>query len=91
LLYTIGYRPHYEKALSQGKVVKLGRRPDYAGGSVWRTFDEAQAHCDKDHSVYGVDADWETDTAPSRNDWHDLLYDRPIVKLEGYNAAKSSS
>jgi len=81
LLYTIGYRPHYEKLLSKGKVNKLGRRPDYPGGSVWRTFKEALAHCDKDHGVYGVDADWEKDTAPSLNDWNDLLYDRPIVKV----------
>ena len=82
MLYTIGYRPHYEKQLSQGKVNKLGRRPDYPGGSVWRTFEEAKAHCDGDHSAYGVEADWDLDCVDTLQDWRCLLYDRPLVKLK---------
>ena len=39
-----------------------------------------------DFSVYGVEADWETQTAESTDPaggWRDLLVDAPLVKLEG--------
>lgn len=68
--------------------------PDgYPGGSVWKHYEDALTNAVKrsretgvPYAVFGVEADWETETVPSKPglgvDWHDLLYDRPIVLLE---------
>lgn len=84
MVYTIGRTEAYEAELDAGPVEKRGRSSaeGYPGGSVWRDFDDALRDCPPGYSVYGVDADWDNDTAPSRDgDWHDLLRDAPIVRL----------
>ena len=87
MVYTLGHRRSYEAALAEDpQVKKLGRRPSYPGGSVWRTYEEAEAyrlaHGLHDYAVYGVDAEWGVDTAPSASGpWHDLLRDATIVRV----------
>ena len=84
MIYTIGRTVAYKKNFRDLPIVeKLGRTPDYAGGSVWKTPEEAQRYCPSDYSVYGVEADWEKDTVPSKEGrWHDLLKTSKIVKLK---------
>ncbi len=87
MIYAIGWEPGYSQYLAESPecdpVMKKGRTADYAGGSVWRTPEEAQQHCKADYKVYGVIADWETDTVPSSDgQWHDLLVDAKIVDLD---------
>ena len=61
---------------------KKGRTSNYAGGSVWKTYEGANKYCPFGYSVYGVDADWNRDTTPSKNvDWHDLLVDSKLINL----------
>jgi hypothetical protein len=84
MIYTIGLKSSYEKYISeQGVPKKLGRREDYCGGSVWRTYEEAELFAKDGFCVYGVLADWEKDTIRSIDgNWNDLLVDSIIVKLE---------
>jgi hypothetical protein len=83
MIYTIGRTAAYEQNFRELPVVeKLGRTPDYQGGSVWKTREDAQKECPSDYSVYGVEADWEQDTEPSKEgSWHDLLKTSKLVKL----------
>lgn len=83
MIYTIGHTSSYEIYFKeQGVPKKLGRTEDYQGGSVWKTRKEAEDYCPENYSVYGVDADWEKDTAPSENgNWHDLLKTSRLIML----------
>lgn len=64
--------------------MKKGKTEDYPGGSVWETREEAEVYACNIRSAFGVLADWEKDTTPSRNgDWHDLLVDAEVVNLDG--------
>jgi len=83
MIYTVGHTASYEQYFQeQTTPKKLGRTDDYPGGSVWMTKEAAQKHCNKEYSVYGVIADWHTDTAPSHDgDWHDLLVTSVLVKV----------
>lgn len=84
MIFTIGYTENYERYfIEQPKPRKLGRTADYPGGSVWRTFEEAKLNCPDGYSVYGVLANWETDTEPSNEgEWHDLLITSDLIKLD---------
>jgi len=94
MIYTLGHRPSYEEGLTKSEAAgkpfkKVGRKEDYQGGSVWRTREgveaylKANAHRLHDYAVYGVEADWERDTAPNpEHPFHDLLVDAPLVRLE---------
>lgn len=97
MIYTFGRTSGYDADLSaRDDVMKIGRRGDYPGGSVWRTREEAQAFVDslpnefcpkwhaKDFSVYGVLADWETGAYQGETGvpWWNLKEDSPLVKLE---------
>lgn len=83
MIYTLGHTQSYEFYFDeQSTPRKKGRTEDYVGGSVWRTKEEAQKRCPEDYSVYGVIADWDTDTTPSKHgNWHDLLIDALLVRL----------
>ena len=49
---------------------------------MWKTFEEARRAAPEGYSVFGVVADWETDTVPSSSgDWHDLLVSADLVIL----------
>jgi len=82
MIYTIG---NYEDSIfeTDEPPTKSGRYEGYPGGSVWRTFKEAEGHLREGYEVFGVEADWETMTEPStQGEWHDLLVDAPLIKLE---------
>jgi len=90
MLYTLGHTKSYLQYFEEdSQPMKKGRdlSENYPGGSVWKTFKEAEAHAklDPDFSVFGVDADWEKDTEPSKEkdaNWNDLLFNKPLIKLE---------
>lgn len=79
MIYTIGKKVLYESYFESQEHPMKG-----VGGSVWKTEEEAQVHCSSGYKVYGVFANWETDTKPSENggDWHDLLINAELIKLD---------
>jgi hypothetical protein len=83
MIYTIGHRESYTRYFQeQERPLKLGRTYDYSGGSVWKTEEEARENCPDVYEVYGVMADWETDTEPSKEGgWHDLLINAELIQL----------
>lgn len=98
MIYTIGHRENYLKAIQEhGVIQKLGRRlpdarndffPDgYPGGYAFQTYEDAQrglAEEDKHGTwcIWGLDADWERDTAPAKDGWwHNLIKDADIIPL----------
>jgi len=93
VIFTVGKTEIYEPYLRDDpEAAKLGRGNDhagnyYSGGSVWKTREAAQAYLDltniqKEFSVYGVLADWETQTeAEPGKEWHRLLVTSKLVKL----------
>ncbi len=83
MIFTVGNTENYDRYFREQKTPKKkGRTPNYTGGTVWKTFLEAEKHLRPGYSVYGVDADWETETEKSaKGDWHDLLVDSNLIKL----------
>ena len=83
MIYTIGHTKSYLRYFEEsGKVYKKGRTPDYCGGSVWKTKEDAEKHVKKGYSVFGVLADWDAETVPSNNgNWNDLLVEAELVIL----------
>jgi len=87
MIYTVGYTENYLKCFKeQGFLKKMGKNESYAGGSVWKTREEAEKYCeencDKGYSVFGVIADWDKDTEPSSSkDYNNLLRDSELVIL----------
>ncbi len=93
MIYTIGRTELYEKTFQestdQDPPTKIGLKTEadvnenYEGGVVWKTKDEALrvAHeQNKDYSVYGVIADWNTDVRKIEGK-NRLLHDSELVKL----------
>jgi hypothetical protein len=81
MIYTIGdtrsYLQYRKMCLQTGDVFMKA-----AGGSVWKFEANAMSHCRPGYSTFGVDADWEKDTTPSKlGDWNDLLVDAPLIVL----------
>ena len=89
MIYTLGHKQAYLGAIaSEGRIKKLGKGivegQPYSGGSVWETFEEAQQvlRFNPGFMVFGVDADWKTDTEPEKNaSFHNLLRDAWIIVL----------
>lgn len=85
MIYTIGRTKNYERYLDEySRPRKLGRTKRYRGGSVWDTREKAQRYADKypGYRVYGVLAEWNNQTEPSKvGPWHDLLADSILVRL----------
>ena len=83
MIYTIGHTESYNRYFrEQDKPMKKGCSEGYAGGSVWRSQNEALRNCPDGYSVFAVAADWDKDTIPSKDgDWHDLLVDALLIKL----------
>ncbi len=87
MIYTIGHTENYEQAfLNNDVVIKKGKTENYEGGSVWKTYEEAERNKPEDFSVYGVLADWKTDTSPNEsNNWNDLLVNSKLVQISKRN------
>ncbi len=83
MIYTVGRRDIYEPLFLKAEPPrKRGRDADFVGGSVWRFREEAERYCAPGYSVYGVLADWETQTSPNEDGpWNDLLVDALLVRL----------
>lgn len=95
MIYTIGHREIYLKLFGGEKQPhKRGRYEGYQGGSVFRTEAEADIYLEErglhSHDVFGIEADWDTDTEPHPGQpFHDLLTDAPLVRLgRDYEKAK---
>ena len=89
MIFTIGHTESYQRYFKeQDTPMKLGRVnsedfPNYPGGSVWKTYEEAKNNCPPLYSVYGVLADWEEDTVLNENgSWNDLLVTSALVDLK---------
>lgn len=91
MVYTIGHEASYEQYFKeQAPEVpeKLGRveKENYLGGAVWNTREQAQQNCPVGYKVYGVEADWKTDTAepeaPDGSGMRHLLKTSPLVRLD---------
>jgi hypothetical protein len=73
MIYTVGLIDKYERQIDDQTAIKLGPHVDaqgnrYPGGWVWQTAADAHAYLVARKStdvrrVYGVEADWEADTA----------------------------
>ena len=95
MIFTVGRRSIYDQGLEHGPdFKKLGRcelQYGYEGGSVWRTKQEAESYLERemdrgrlfDYGVYGVLADWDTETMQLGDEpFRRLLETRQIVRAE---------
>lgn len=87
MIYTVGLVTEYEPRLAAGPAVKHGRTDTYPGGMVWRTAAEAQAYLlindvTGARVVYGIEADWDTDTVQEPGESYGrLVRDAAVVRL----------
>ena len=88
MIYCIGLTVRYEAALSgPARPIKRGGAADYAGGWVWQTIAEAKRFIvvnglTATHSVYGVQAAWESDTeAVPGQTYRRLMLDAAVTRL----------
>jgi hypothetical protein len=96
MIYTVGNKENYFKAIAvQGTIFKVGKTDDwlgelYVGGCCFKTYEDAQIQADawtkelnREFAVYGLDADWDTQTEQNEKEsYHSLLIDAPIIVLE---------
>ena len=84
MIYTLGYKESYEHFFSRN-----GYPRKAVGGSVWRTYRQAKRFCSNGYRVYGVIANWGTDTKSSKTgQWHDLIRIAPLVKIRNLRNKK---
>jgi hypothetical protein len=88
VIFCIGLTRDYEAAIEAGPPwnLKQGRRPGYPGGAVFPTPEAARAFLAANNgagrSIYGVAADWATDTEQLPGEpFRRLLRDAPLVRL----------
>ena len=96
MIYCVGLRMKYEQAFAAAEpVIKQGRGVDrdgrsYPGGWVWRTVADARRFIAVNgltatHDVYGVNADWDRDTAADSSaagrETRRLVRDAEVVRL----------
>jgi len=85
MIYCVGNKKEYTRHFENQVVPrKKGRSKDYPGGTVWRTREEAEEHAVGGLAVYGVIADWDTETEAQEGKpypEHDLLVDAYLVDL----------
>jgi hypothetical protein len=93
MIYTVGNREAYSKAFrEQGRLAKVGKgqyqEQPYDGGGVFETESDARAHLKAEnlsetHEVYGVIADWESDTKQFEGEpFRRLTRDAEMVDLK---------
>ena len=94
---TIGNRKSYLKAFNDnGEVTKIGYRKEgdkgipegYSGGYAFKTAEDAlrritEAYSDTNYIVFGLDADWETQTKLATDGWwHNLQVDSKVIIMD---------
>lgn len=97
MIYTVGHKKSYEQGFKEYKdeplaFRKLGKKSmwngkPYAGGSCFKTKESACEYLDANmlntYSVYGLDADWETDTEwDGESEYRNLLRDATLLKID---------
>lgn len=91
IAYTIGHTKNYQKAFqSSSTVYKTGRQPDYEGGWIWKTKEEAQKFLIQSEfnsmSVFGIQLpnDWNQDVSeqPGTDGVHHLLIDALLFQID---------
>lgn len=91
MVYTVGPARTYKAKLEVwGNLSKVGRTENYKGGCAFQTIEAAQRFIQEKmpqepskYAVFGLEANWETDTEPSEDDWWNyLLVNRPIFLLQ---------
>lgn len=88
MIYCIGLTARYEAALAGPSApVKRGGGADYAGGWVWETVAAAERFIAMNgltatHSVYGLAADWNRDTAAVAGEsYRRLVSDAEVLRI----------
>lgn len=84
MIYTVGLRDNYERYLDNNPDLEKA-----AGGTVWKSFREVSEYLYGTpfgylYNIYGVMADWETDTKESKVEgarFRDLTRDAKIVRI----------
>jgi len=82
MIFTVGKREIYEPYIEQDEHACKA-----AGGSVWKEILDVKNYLHKnpmpDFDIYGVEADWLTDTKIDINGsgWHELLHKARLIKL----------
>lgn len=87
-VFTVGNEEAYDHGIQTlgDDFLKLGKRPNYAGGYALSSVEDAQMLIDEQDmrgtwAIYELDADWEKDTVVSRNGWwRALLRDARIIR-----------
>ena len=93
MIFTIGHQKNYLKAIAfSGAIYKVGRRAPcdefpngYAGGYAFASIEDAQRRIEEAYegrgfAVFGLLADWESDTEPSSDGWwRNLVTDALVV------------
>jgi hypothetical protein len=84
MLYTVGKKETYDARFQDedSGPVKVGKREDYSGGSVFYTKEKARAYCPEDFEVYGLDTT-EKSVEPNPDEpWDNLIENAPLVQLD---------
>lgn len=88
MIYTLGSRRSYLHAFGTPPVTKIGRTANYPGGYAFKTIADARRHKEEAHPhtdfiVFGLLADWETDTHETAGQWwRNLTFDRQCVMIQ---------
>lgn len=79
MIYTVGLKRIYEEYIDKDPVAAKD-----AGGSVWETYEDAKQYKRFGYDVYGVDANWDTETKVLERDdcdWRELARPARLIRL----------
>lgn len=86
MIYTVGNEQMYLSAMRNGQLTKNARSKQFPTAKVFETAEAAREHLEPEFGVFGVEADWETETTPDENPeapWRHLTIDAPVVQVPG--------
>lgn len=89
MLYTIGHRESYLSAIAEsdsGKILKIGKCPDYGGGYAFVSIEDAQKRINEAYRglgyvVFGLKTDLDNTEQSENGWWRVLSNDSEIVVL----------
>lgn len=87
MIYTVGNEQIYLSAIEHAGLTKNARSTEYPTAKVWATVEAARAVLEPEMAVFGVEADWETDTAPDENEgvtYRHLTVEAKVIQLPDY-------